>query len=29
MFVETKMTRENLMDRKLGEELIIDIQHYK
>jgi DpnII restriction endonuclease len=26
---ETKMTREGLTDRKLGEELIIDISHYK
>jgi hypothetical protein len=26
---ETKMTREGLNDRKLGEELIIDIAHYK
>jgi hypothetical protein len=26
---ETKMTRDNLTDRKLGEELIIDIAHYR
>jgi hypothetical protein len=26
---ETKMTRDGLTDRKLGEELIIDIAHYK
>ncbi len=29
MFVEMKMTRDGLTDRKLGEELIIDIDHYK
>jgi hypothetical protein len=28
MFVETKMTRDGLTDRKLGDELIIDIAHY-
>lgn len=28
-FVETKMTRDGLTDRKLGDELIIDIEHYK
>ena len=27
--VETKMTRSSLNDRKIGEELIIDIAHYK
>jgi len=27
--VETKMTRDGLSDRKLGDELIIDIAHYK
>lgn len=26
--IETKMTRENLKDKKLGEELIIDIEKY-
>jgi hypothetical protein len=29
VLVETKMTRSGLTDRKLGEELIIDIAHYK
>lgn len=29
VLVETKMTRDGLTDRKLGEELIIDIAHYK
>ena len=29
VLVETKMTRPGLTDRKLGEELIIDIAHYK
>lgn len=29
VLVETKMTRASLTDRKLGEELIIDIDHYK
>lgn len=29
VLVETKMTRPSLTDRKLGEELIIDIEHYK
>ncbi|MGC2696375.1 MAG: hypothetical protein WA738_11345 [Candidatus Angelobacter sp.] len=28
-FVETKMPRDGLADRKLGDELIIDIEHYK
>lgn len=28
-FVETKMMRDTLTDRKLGDELIIDIAHYK
>jgi hypothetical protein len=29
VFVETKMTRDGLTDRKVGDELIIDIEHYK
>jgi hypothetical protein len=29
VLLETKMTREGLTDRKLGEELIVDIAHYK
>jgi hypothetical protein len=29
VLVETKMTREGLTDRRLGEELIIDVAHYK
>jgi hypothetical protein len=29
VLVETKMTRDGLTDRKLGEELIIDVAHYK
>jgi hypothetical protein len=29
VLVETKMTREGLTDRKLGKELIIDIDHYQ
>lgn len=27
--IETKLTRESLKDKKLGEELLIDIQRYK
>jgi hypothetical protein len=29
VLVETKMTRDGLTDRRLGEELIIDVAHYK
>lgn len=29
MYIETKMTREGLTDRKIGEELLIDIGRYK
>lgn len=29
VLIETKMTRDRLTDRKLGEELIIDVAHYK
>jgi hypothetical protein len=29
VLIETKMTRDGLTDRKLGEELIIDVDHYK
>jgi len=29
VLLETKMTRDGLTDRKLGEELIVDIAHYK
>lgn len=29
MYIETKMTREGLTDRKIGKELLIDIGRYK
>lgn len=29
MYIETKMTRDNLLDKKIGEELLIDIGRYK